>query len=324
MIEFAWPYLFLLLPVPWLIFRLVPPSTTSVALKIPDLEDFAHFQKSARFAQPKLRLFLAFFIWAALVTAAARPQYIGKAVELPQSGRDLMLAVDLSGSMRIEDFEIKNQQVDRLTALKLIACDFIDRRKGDRIGLILFGTKAYLQTPLTFDLATVKQLLVEASVGLAGGETAIGDAIGLAVKHLRESPNESRVLILLTDGRNNTGNLTPEKAVELASHIQLKIHTVAIGADEMTVRTLFGVRTVNPSSELDEKTLKMVAEKTGGKYFRAYDTQELAQIYQEIDRLETKERANQFYRPQKEIYWWPLLVAIGGIASLMLFRRRAS
>ncbi|MCE5294816.1 MAG: VWA domain-containing protein [Chlamydiales bacterium] len=323
MITFAWPWCFLLLVLPWVVYRFVPAATRDVALKIPDLEDFAHFQKGVKFTLPKVQVFLALFIWAALVTTIARPQYVGKAIELPQSGRDLMLAVDLSGSMRMDDFEINNQRVDRLTALKLIACDFIERRKGDRIGLILFGSQAYLQSPLTFDLQTVKQLLVEASVGLAGSETALGDAVGMAVKHLRDSPSYSRVLLLLTDGRNNTGKLSPEKAAELASHIQLKIHTIGIGADVQTIRTLFGQQTINPSSELDEPTLKMIAEKTGGKYFRAYDTQKLAQIYQEIDRLEVQDRAQQLYHPTEELYWYSLLAALSAMGVLLLCRRRA-
>ena len=216
---------------------------------------------------PKLKTAFVFLIWLLLLTSGARPLWVGKIVEVPQSGRDLMLAVDLSGSMQTKDFEINGQFTDRLTALKLIASDFIERRKGDRIGLILFGTNAYLQTPLTFDIATVKQLLMEAAVGLAGKETAIGDAIGLAVKQLRDSPQASRVLILLTDGNNNAGELTPEKAAEIASHEKLKIHTVAIGSKEMLVPTIFGNKRVNPSAGIDEKALNLVAEKTGGNIF---------------------------------------------------------
>lgn len=247
----------------------------------------------------------------------------GKAVEIPQSGRDLMLAVDLSGSMQMQDFENHGHRVDRLTALKWIAGDFIERRKGDRIGLILFGTHAYLQTPLTFDLSTVKQLLNESAVGLAGNETALGDAIGLAVKQLRDSPHKSRVLILLTDGNSNAGELTPEKAAEIASHAQLKIYTVAIGSKEMVVQTIFGPQRVNPSANLDEKTLKMVAEKTGGEYFRANNTEELARIYQHIDRVEVIERDIQFYRPIEELYAWPLLFALA-CAGILLCSKEAA
>jgi Ca-activated chloride channel family protein len=297
MIQFAWPFFFVLLPLPFIVYLLVPTSCCKLALKVPDLSDFIHLEKPVSFRFPKSNALLLVCVWTALVTGAARPQLIGKGVEIPQSGRDLLLAVDLSGSMQTKDFQIDNRRIDRLTALKKIVCDFIDKRKGDRIGLILFGSQAYVQTPLTFDIDTVKQLLLESQVGLAGIETAFGDAIGLSVKQLRDSPNESRVLILLTDGRNNAGELSPEKAAELASHIQLKIHTVAIGSKEMAVPTLFGVQKVNPSADIDEKTLQMVAEKTGGKYFRAYDTKNLAEIYQEINRLETTEREKRIFRP---------------------------
>lgn len=322
MIEFSWPYVFLLLPLPWVVYKFLPAIkfNQNAALKIPELDDFNTFQSELVRVVPSLKASLAILLWLALLTSAARPQWMGEAIEIPQSGRDLMLAVDLSGSMQIKDFEINKQYTDRLTALKLIASDFIDRRKGDRIGLILFGTNAYLQTPLTFDTATVKQLLKEAKVGLAGNETAIGDAIGLAVKQMRESPQASRVLILLTDGNNNAGQLTPEKAAEIASHAQLKVHTIAIGAENMLIQTPFGARNVKSSAKIDEKALKMVAEKTGGNYFRAYNTPELVQIYQDIDRLETIEQKAQYYRPTDEMYYWPLWVALTCIGLLLCYK----
>lgn len=313
MIEFAWPYLFLLLPLPLLLYFLLPKARgyETAALRVPDVDDFIIHQNHA-VARGKgvLPLILTTLTWAALVTAAARPQWVGEPVEIPQTGRDLMLAVDLSGSMMINDFEIKGQAVDRLSALKMILGDFIDRRKGDRLGLILFGSQAYLQTPLTFDTATVKQLLMEAVVGLAGKETALGDAIGLAVKQLRDSPQESRVLVLLTDGNNNTGELVPEKAAELAANANLKVHTVAIGSNEAIVQTLFGARRVHPSAEIDEGALKMIAEKTGGQYFRAYDTKDLVKIYQRLDQIERIEHEAKTYRPTDEIYYYPLLFAL--------------
>jgi Ca-activated chloride channel family protein len=316
MIEFAWPYIFLLIPLPWIIYKLLPASTShkTASLLMPDLADINHFKRSS--AGISRLTWMAALIWLALLTAAARPQFVGEPVEIPQSGRDLMLAVDLSGSMQIQDFEIKGQNIDRLSALKLIAGDFIDRRKGDRIGLILFGSNAYLQAPLTFDTATAKQFLMEAEVGLAGKETAIGDAIGLAVKQLKDSPQASRVLILLTDGNNNAGELTPQKAAEIASRSNLKIHTVAIGANKMVVQTIFGPQVMNPSADIDEKALKTVAEVTGGKYFRAYNTQELVQIYKEIDLLEPSEQTKHHFRPTDEVYYWPLLIALIFLAVL--------
>lgn len=320
-IEFAWPYLFLLIPFPWLIYKLLPSSHLNqhAMLKVPVLSDFSFFQLPASSSAPKWKTCFVFIVWLALLTAAARPQWIGQTVELPQSGRDLMLAVDLSGSMQIQDFELSGKVIDRLSAIKLIVGDFIDRRVGDRIGLILFGTQAYLQTPLTFDVKTVKQLLMETVVGLAGPETAIGDAIGLAVKQLRERPQDSRVLILVTDGVNNAGELTPEKAAEIAAHEKLKIHTVAIGSKQKTVQTMFGPRMMTPSGEIDEKALKIVAEKTGGEYFRAYNSNELAQIYQHIDRLEQHDKSHQYFRPIVEMYYWPLAVALICLGVLMSY-----
>ena len=311
MIQFAWPYIFLLFPLPWMVYRWISPCQKwqNVQLIVPDLVDFACFQKPFMASFSKIKYFCAFFIWLALLTAAARPQWVGENIEIPQSGRDLMLAVDLSGSMQMTDFKLNGQLVDRLTAIKGIVSEFIEKRKGDRIGLILFGSNAYLQVPLTFDRKTVIQLLNESAIGLAGGETAIGDAIVLAVKQLQGSPQKAKVLVLLTDGNNNAGALTPDKAADIAARAHLKIHTIAIGAKELLVRSFFGVQKINPSADIDEKTLQLIAEKTGGQYFRAYQTEELNQIYQHIDRLEVIERDAKYYRPLEEWYIWPLLFA---------------
>ena len=265
----------------------------------------------------RLRLWLAIPAWLLLVLAAARPQWVGEAVQLPLSGRDLMLAVDLSGSMKERDFVIEGERVDRLTATKWVAGDFIERRIGDRIGLILFGDKAYLQTPLTFDRKTVKTLLDEAAIGLAGKQTAIGDAVGLAIKRLQRSPDQSRVLILLTDGANTAGEVDPERAAEIASRTGLKIYTIGIGSDSMTVRSVFGSQVINPSSELNERVLKALADKTGGRYFRAKNSTELAQIYQLLDELEPVEQESRLFRPVRALYHWPLACSLI-LASLVL------
>lgn len=322
MIEFAWPLMFLLLPLPLILYRYLPPSNLAKgdALLVPDYGDFSTFARTTGSSSSKMEKVLAALMWIGIVAASARPQLIGEPVEIPKTGRDLMLAVDLSGSMQLKDFEVKGQYTDRLTALKWIAGDFIDRRQGDRLGLILFGSQAYLQAPPTFDVATVKKFLMEAEVGLAGMETAIGDAIGLAVKQLKGSPEASRVLVLLTDGNNNAGELTPEKAASIAANAGLKVHTIAIGSKGMVVQTLFGPRQMGPAVEIDEKTLKAVAEKTGGNFYRAYNTQELAQIYDEIDRLEVIERSSTYYRPIIEYYYWPLLGALAAAALIVILK----
>jgi Ca-activated chloride channel family protein len=219
---------------------------------------------------------------------------------------------------------INKQRVDRLTATKWVAGDFINRRVGDRLGLILFGTQAYLQTPLTFDRKTVLTLLNESAIGLAGDNTAIGDAIGLAVKRLKDQPANSRVLILMTDGANTAGEVSPLKAAELAAENQLKIYTIGIGADEMVVRSFFGSHKVNPSRDLDENTMIKIAQRTGGRYFRARNTDELNNIYMLLDKLEPIEKDKQYFRPRSELYFWPLALALLIAAGLCLTRVRLS
>lgn len=311
MIHFEWPLLILALPLPLIIRWLVPADIPAeqAALQVPFLEDFATGETKTVSQNRQWPLLLAMIAWLFLIFASMRPQWMGEPIEQAISGRDLMLAIDLSGSMEEQDFIIEKKRVDRLTATKYVAGQFINRRVGDRLGLILFGTQAYLQTPLTFDRTTVMTLLNESALRLAGESTAIGDAIGLAVKRLKKQKAESRVLVLLTDGANTAGEVSPLKAAELAANYNLKIYTIGIGADEMIVRGFFGNRKVNPSRDLDEKTLSAIAEKTGERYFRARNTQELEQIYQLLDELEPVEKDKQYFRPKTELYHWPLAIA---------------
>jgi len=324
MIEFIWPWAFAALPVPLFIHRFFPVAKTvqEAALRVPALQPFSsgQFTPGSSAKNNRLLVIVALIAWLFLVAAAARPTWYGEPIELPVSGRDLMMAVDLSGSMETEDFFIKGQQVNRLFATQMVASDFIERRVGDRIGLILFGRQAYVQSPLTFDRKTVKALLAEAVIGLAGQETAIGDAIGLAVKRLNENPEAGKVLILLTDGANTAGEVEPIKAAELAAQEGLKIYCIGIGADEVLVRSLFGTRRVNPSTDLDEKTLQAIALATGGRYFRARDVNELDKIYQLLDQLEPAEREHQIFRPQQSIFYYPLAIAIFLASTLLIFR----
>jgi Ca-activated chloride channel family protein len=305
---------------------LLPANTPleQSALKVPFLDDFSDDKTPLISKHQQWPLLLATIAWFLLVIACTRPQWLGEPIEQAVSGRDLMLAVDLSGSMEEQDFLINKNPVDRLTAIKWVASDFINRRIGDRIGLILFGTQAYLQTPLTFDRKTVLTLLNESAIGLAGENTAIGDAIGLAVKRLKNQPANSRVLILLTDGANTAGEVSPLKAAELAAANQLKIYTIGVGADEMIVRSFFGNRKVNPSQDLDENTLVKVAESTGGRYFRARNSEELNNIYMLLDKLEPVEKDKQYFRPRSELYFWPLSLALGLTTLISLSRLRSS
>ncbi|MDK8463973.1 VWA domain-containing protein [Marinobacter sp. SS13-12] len=251
-------------------------------------------------------------MWLLLVVALARPQHVGEQVQLPVSGRDLLLAVDISPSMDEQDMVVQGRSINRLQAVKRVLDDFIQRREGDRLGLLLFGTEPYIQAPLTFDRATVQTLLNEAGIGMAGRATAIGDALGLAVKRLRDRPQEQRVVILLTDGANTAGEIAPDKAAEIARAAGVRIYTIGIGAESMVQRGLLGSRRVNPSRDLDEDLLKRVAQQTGGEYFRARSLPELELIYESINQLEPIELEGKHYRPVTELYAWP-----AGLAALI-------
>lgn len=323
MLTFAWPWAGILLLLPLLVYRFFPPRRQEhgAALWVPRLAPFAILpSRAGGRGRSRMRLLVLGLIWVLVVLACARPQWLGEPIKLPLAGRDLLLCVDLSGSMDTPDFTLRGQQVERLTALKVVANDFIARRQGDRIGLILFGDKPYVQAPLTFDHKTVRQLLNESAVGLAGERTAIGDAIGLGVKRLRDNSaaRKSAVIILLTDGNNNSGALTPEQGAELAAQEGIRIHTIGIGSERMEVGGLLFSRTVNPSANLDETALRHIADATGGRYFRARDTAELHEIYARIDELEPVDSDARFYRPFTELYPWPLGAALVFLTLLLL------
>ena len=250
---------------------------------------------------PRWRQLLLLLAWLCLVLAIARPQHVGEQVQMPVSGRDLMLLVDISPSMDERDMVIQGRSINRLQAVKRVLDQFIDRREGDRLGLILFGTQPYVQAPLTFDRETVRTLLLEAGLGMAGRATAIGDAVGLAVKRLR-----------------------PDKATEIAAAAGVRLYTIGIGADSMIQRGLLGSRRVNPSRDLDEALLTRMAEQTGGRYFRARSLPELEMIYDSIDQLEPIEQEGQFYRPVTELYVWPAGTAVALWLLLSALRLLAS
>jgi Ca-activated chloride channel family protein len=319
MIEWIWPWIMLLAPLPWLVRRVLPTANSQqAALRAPFFSDWQQLS-AAQASRPSLRTDLMrslslWLLWLLLLLAAARPTWIGEPLELPNSGRDLMMAVDISGSMQVEDMQVGESLVSRVEAVRQVGADFISQRTGDRLGLILFGSKAYVQSPLSFDTTTVKRFLAEAQIGFAGSETAIGDAIGLAVKRLKERPAESRVLILLTDGQDTASAVKPQDAAQLAAKLGIRIYTIGIGADALTLPGLFGSgfgsRRVNPSAELDEAGLQAIAKLTGGEYFRARNPQELANIYQILDQLEPVEQETKVYRPRQALAYVPLLAAL--------------
>jgi Ca-activated chloride channel family protein len=230
------------------------------------------------------------------------------------SGRDLLVAVDVSGSMDYPDMVWQNDEVSRLTLVKQLLGDFLEHRQGDRVGLILFGSQAYLQAPLTFDRKTVRVWLDEARIGIAGKNTAIGDAIGLALKRLRLRPAQSRVLILVTDGANNAGQIDPATAARLAAGEGVKIYPIGIGADpDKGATTILGL---NPSLDLDEPALREIAEISGGQYFRARDGAELERIGKALDTLEPVTQQPTQARPALALYHWPLSFAL--LLSILL------
>ena len=323
MITLDWPWLLLLAPVPWLVRRLLPPAshTPAGAVRVPFFDEVRSLQRPV--AQltgvRSVENWLMWLAWLALVLAAAKPHYVADSVQTTVSGRDVVLAIDISGSMERPDFTVDGQKASRLGVVKYVASEFVERREGDRLGLVLFGARAYLQTPLTFDRETVVAMLNEAEIGLAGKQTAIGDAIGLSLKRMRAAEQQDRVLILLTDGANTTGAMAPARAAQLAAHDGLRIYTIGIGADQV-LNTVFGTVELRASADLDEPTLTEIAEITGGRYFRAANTEQLRDIYHELDRLEPIEFDDQRFRPTRSLYYWPLALALA-LTMWMAIRR---
>ena len=321
MFEFAWPWMFALLPLPWLMRRVLPVADSGEpALKVSFLSDLEGLSgRRARANLPAWRQQAPFMlIWLFLLVAAARPQWLGEPLPIAASGRDLLVAVDVSGSMDFPDMKWQDEEVSRLELVQHLLGDFLENREGDRVGLILFGSQAYVQAPLTFDRRTVRVWLDEARIGIAGKNTAIGDAIGLALKRLRQRPAQSRVLILVTDGANNGGEIDPLTAARLAAKEGVKIYPIGIGADPEQSGTV-GFLGVNPSLDLDEPALQAIAAATGGQYFRAHDAKELQAIKDTLDQLEPVTQQPTQARPAQALYHWPLTLALW--LSLLLVGR---
>ena len=321
MLNLLWPWALALAPIPFLYRWWRKPATTNMpALRAPILASAAEGNSGSGDSRQWLRQLLLLLLglcWLSVLLALSRPVWIGEPVALPTDGRDILLAVDISGSMERDDMELRGRQVNRLVAVKSVVSDFVVERKGDRLGLILFGEKAYLQTPLTFDRLTMQTLLNEAQIGFAGSNgTAIGDAIGLAVKRLQERPENHRVVILLTDGASNAGELDPLKAADLARRAKVKIYTIGIGAEVQETWGLFGKRVTNPSADLDEAALTQIAQTTGGQFFRATNPRELQAIYTELNRLEPIEQAAETLRLTATLFHSPLSLAV--VLSLLI------
>jgi len=321
MLSWQWPWLILLAPLPWVLRNVLPATRdTKAAIKVPFFH--ALLKSEASISSSSYVLAIAVnLIWFLLLLAIMRPVWFGDTVSVPSEGRDLMLAVDLSDSMKTDDMLVDSNYVTRIVALKKVVGEFIQRRAGDRIGLILFGQRSYLITPLTFDHRSVRVQLDEALPGFAGSSTAIGDAIGLAISTLRDRANQSKVVILLTDGSNTSG-ADPQEALQVASEAGIRIHTVGIGASTKDIIDFAGrERTINPAKDLDEVTLQEIASATGGEYFRAENPRQLEAIYASIDKLEPHPEPT-LTRITRSLYHWPLALAF--ILSLILLLPKGS
>ncbi|BBP44724.1 hypothetical protein THMIRHAS_00970 [Thiosulfatimonas sediminis] len=313
--EFIWPWLFAFLPLPWLLRILLRPAAQNQStLFAPNIvARVRHSLPSEHLVEPQYPRYRVPFgfavLWLLLIIAAARPVWFLESTPFQQSGKEMMLAVDLSGSMRRADMYLGGENVDRLEAVKTVVAQFIEQRQGDRMGLVVFGSQAFLLSPLTYDLQTVKTLLNESQIGMAGRNTAIGDAIGLTLKHLRKTGQQHAVLILLTDGSNTSG-IDPLEAAKQAQKMHLKIYTIGVGQSRPN-------GAIMPSrTDMDEPTLSKIGEMTGGQFFRANDTAELQQIYQYINQLEAVQHDVFSYRLRSELFFWPLGAAL--LLSLLL------
>lgn len=321
MFEFAWPWIFLLLPLPWLVHRYLPPMQRHDAeLHVPFFNDLhaLNTASSARLLTWRSQTLVHILIWLLLISAAARPQQLGELLEQPNTGRDLLIALDVSSSMLYSDMTLNEYNVSRLDFVKQLLHGFINERYGDRLGLILFGSQAYLQAPLTYDHHSVQTWLNEARAGIAGNNTSIGDAIGLAIKRLRMRPAEHRVLLLITDGANTSGVMSPLAAAQLAARYQIRIYTIGIGAP-VTSETADNLKDTS-SLDLDEHSLQEISNISGGQYFHATQPGDLADIHNALNRLEP---AAQLHAPQRRIhplYSWPLAGA--WLLSMLLVGQR--
>ncbi len=329
MIVFAYPKLFLLLLLPLLYFFVIPPKKQLFgdALKVPFLNDLKAIKNDSVFSKFKLahksfasllKFTYLFLIWCLLTTAIARPQLVGEPYRLDANNRDIMLVIDISTSMLQPDFSTPNQRVDRLSAVKAVVSAFIQKRTDDKIGLILFGTRAYLQSPLTFDRTSVQEILLNTDAGMAGQSTSIGDALGLALKNLRNEKNkDNKVIILLSDGENNDGSLSMAQAINLAEKEGIKVYTIGVGAEANFINSLFGLR----NNELDEKSLKLLAQRTKGNYFRATDLNSLADVYNRIDTLEPEQNEGSFVQDKTDLFYIPLIMALVLVFFFLFFSR---
>lgn len=314
MFKFEWWYLalFVFLPIIIRYFFSSALKTETDALKVPFYQDILNIKSGREKLKQGINLnYIALIlIWILVVLAAMRPQFSYDPMLINPKGRVLMTAIDISGSMSLKDMMIESKKIDRLEAVKNIYTNFLENRKGDRVGLVVFGTKAFLLAPPTFDRNSVITALNEASTGMAGSKTAIGDGLGLAIKYMEKIEEEKRVLILLSDGASNAGNLNIEQAINLAKQANVKIYTIAFGKDTMETQIGPLKMVVDISSQIDTASLQKIAEVTDGKFYRAKDADSLKEYYEEINKIEPSAKNEIFLEPVRELYYLPLSLAL--------------
>ncbi len=332
MIIFTYPWMFVAVLLPFAVYFLWPAAKKMYgdALRVPFTADIAEIKNNSGgmadlfggYAQSsKLRLILAALMWLCVMIALCRPQWVGEPHQVQNRGRNIMLVVDISTSMNERDFALQGKRYDRLTAVKYVVNQFVDKRIEDQIGLVLFGTRAYLQVPLTYDRSALKEVLMATDAGMAGNSTSIGDAIGVALKNMpQDGGNDNRVIVLLTDGENNDGALSLPQAINLAKQENVKVYTIGVGSDEESF--FGGFFTVPRNSGLDEAGLQQLAAETKGTYFRAKDLQTLANVYSAIDQLEPQAQDGRFVQETKDLFYYPAGLALLLFLGLMYLVRK--
>lgn len=321
MLNLAGWWVLLLLPLPVLAQKFLSPSQISGnSVSVPLLNRYPLPDKSTNVARALKSQVSLWIFWLCLVLAAAQPYWLGDPVSRTSSGRDLILAIDISGSMQEVDMAINGKFASRIDVLKSVVAGFIDRRVGDRIGLILFGSRAYNYVPLTYDRKALGELLDGISTGLAGRQTAIGDAIGIAVKTLSQQQSRHKVLILVSDGSNTSGKSDPLASAHIAAKLGMTIHTVGVGNSEAERQQLLNTQSTQPEIALNETLLRQIAVISGGSYFRAKDEASLENIYKILDRLEPVPLEIHQHRPRTALFYLPLMVGLSWLMFNLAYR----
>lgn len=334
MITFLYPFAFLLLILPF-IFRIFSNKTVDLhgdAIKVPNsfLEDIKNINNKVdnkknilkESTQISLKQIFLFVVYSLIITSIARPQILGEPVQIRKHSREIMLVMDISTSMLETDFTYKQYSIDRLRAVKMVAQEFVSKRQNDKIGLIIFGTNAYLQIPITFDINSVSKGIELMEAGMAGNSTAIGDALGLALKTMIKSGDiNKKVIILLTDGENNDGATTMSEAIKLADEEGIRTYTIGVGKQSSLMQDIFGF-SVPMQHEYDEKSLRELAERTKGAYFKAEDTKALQEVYEEIDKLEPSVNEDIYIQNTVELYYIFLSLAVALSSIYIIWIRR--